>query len=87
MMQAMKPFRSSLRKLEQELEDAASACTSNSSKVLRNIGWLSAGVTILAVGVVLGRELRCRYKFNRRTPYDMYAHSGDQQDVEFGVGI
>jgi len=43
---------------------------------------------VLAVGVVLGRELRSRYKFNRRTPYDFYAHSGDEMaDVEFGVGI
>jgi hypothetical protein len=42
---------------------------------------------VLALGVVIGRELRQRYKFNHRTPYDMYAHSGDQQDVEFGVGI
>jgi hypothetical protein len=87
MIQAMKPFRS-LRKLEKELEDVASTCSSETGKVLRNIGWLSAGLTVLAVGVVIGRELRCRYKFNRRTPYDVYAHAGDQiQDVEFGVGI
>ncbi len=27
-------------------------------------------------------------KFNRRTPYDLYSHSGDQaSDVEFGVGV
>ncbi len=55
---------------------------------LAGIGWVSAGVTALAVGVVLGRELRQRYKFYHRTPYDLYAHSGDQaQDLEFGVGI
>ena len=87
-MQAMKPFRRSLRKLEAELEDAVHSGSSETRKVLRNIGWVSAGITVLAVGVVVGRELRCRYKFNRRTPYDAYAHSGDQaQDVEFGVGI
>ena len=56
--------------------------------VLRNIGYATAGVTVVALGLVVGRELRQRYKFNRRTPYDFYAHSGDQmQDVEFGVGI
>jgi hypothetical protein len=56
--------------------------------VLRNIGWVSAGIATLCIGVVVGRELRQRYKFNRRTPYDFYAHSGDEmQDVEFGVGI
>jgi hypothetical protein len=55
---------------------------------LYSIGWVSAGVTALAVGVVLGRELRQRYKFHRRTPYDLYAHAGDPtQDIEFGVGI
>ncbi|MDE1163618.1 MAG: hypothetical protein PW792_16965 [Acidobacteriaceae bacterium] len=58
------------------------------SHVLRNIGYATAGVTVVALGLVVGRELRDRYKFNRRTPYDFYAHSGDQmQDVEFGVGI
>jgi hypothetical protein len=56
--------------------------------VLRTIGLATAGVTVVALGVVVGRELRQRYKFSRRTPYDFYAHSGDQmQDVEFGVGI
>ncbi|SEG25276.1 hypothetical protein SAMN05421819_2390 [Bryocella elongata] len=56
--------------------------------MLRNLGWVSAGVTALAVGVVVGRELRERYKFNRRTPYDAYAHAGDPMtDVECGVGI
>ena len=32
--------------------------------------------------------LDLRYKFNRQTPYDLYAHSNDDiNDVEFGVGI
>ena len=54
---------------------------------LRSFGWLSAGVTALALGVVVGRELRERYKFQHRTPYDIYAHAGDRaQDIEFGVG-
>jgi hypothetical protein len=57
---------------------------------LRKIGLLSAGVTVVAIGVVVGRELRQRYKFNRRTPYDLYSHSGDQQqqldEREFGLG-
>jgi hypothetical protein len=74
-----------LRKLEKELEDFR---PSESRIVMRNVAWVSAGVTALALGVVIGRELRGRYKFNRRTPYDLYAHSGDRvQDVEFGVGV
>ena len=55
---------------------------------MRNVGLVSAGITVLAIGVVVGRELRERYKFHRRTPYDIYSHSGDQtQDLEFGVGV
>lgn len=56
--------------------------------LLRNLGYATAGVTVVALGLVVGRELRERYKFNRRTPYDFYSHSGDaMQDMEFGVGI
>jgi hypothetical protein len=56
--------------------------------LLKTIGWISAGAGALAFGLFLGRELRQRYKFTRRTPYDFYSHSGDPlQDVEFGVGI
>ena len=70
----------------EEIEEALGL--ESRSHVLRNIGLATAGVTVVALGLVIGRELRQRYKFNRRTPYDFYAHSGDQmQDVEFGVGI
>jgi hypothetical protein len=56
--------------------------------LLRTVGWVTAGLGAVALGLVVGRELRQRYKFNRRTPYDFYAHSGeDGQDLEFGVGI
>jgi hypothetical protein len=76
----------SLRKLGQQVEEAATA--RRPEHLLRNISWISAGVAALALGVVVGREVRQRYKFTRRTPYDMYAHSGDQvHDVDFGVGI
>ncbi len=54
---------------------------------LRTLGWLSAGAGALTLGLFVGRELRSRYKFNRRTPYDFYAHSGDTRDLECGVGI
>ena len=78
----------SLGKIGDQIEDSVDCETHDGSTLLRNVGWISAGITVLALGVVIGRELRQRYKFNRRTPYDFYAHSGDQaQDVEFGVGI
>jgi hypothetical protein len=58
------------------------------STLLRTVGWVTAAMGAVALGLVVGRELRQRYKFNRRTPYDFYAHSGDEvQDMEFGVGI
>jgi hypothetical protein len=44
-------------------------------------------VAVAVVGVFVGRELRNRYKFNRRTPYDFYAHAGEQQTGEFGMGV
>ena len=57
------------------------------STLIKTIGWISAGLGAVAVGLFIGREIRQRYKFNRRTPYDFYAHSGDEQDVDFGLGI
>lgn len=56
--------------------------------VLRTLGWVTAGLGAVAIGLFVGRELRQRYKFNRRTPYDFYSHSADEvNDMEFGVGI
>lgn len=91
MMHRMKLSRS-LRKLRHGVEDTLDYAADEGRIVLRNVGLVSAGITVLAVGVVVGRELRQRYKFTRRTPYDLYAHSGERnrrlsQDVEFGVGI
>jgi len=55
--------------------------------LIKTVGWISAGLGAVALGLFVGRELRQRYKFNRRTPYDFYAHSGDEKDVDFGLGI
>jgi hypothetical protein len=78
----------SFRKLGDQIEDSFTGVSRDGGRLLRNIGWVSAGVTAVALGVVVGREIRQRYKFNRRTPYDFYAHSGSKsQDSEFGVGI
>jgi hypothetical protein len=54
---------------------------------LRVIGWFSMGMAAAAVGIFLGRELLIRYKFKRRTPYDFYSNSAEQQASEFGMGI
>jgi hypothetical protein len=59
-----------------------------SNPVIKTIAWVSAGLGAVALGLLVGRELRSRYKFSHRTPYDAYAHAGDQvQDVECSVGI
>jgi hypothetical protein len=57
------------------------------SALFKTIGWISAGLGAVALGLFVGRELRLRYKFNHRTPYDFYAHAGDEEDVDFGLGI
>lgn len=58
------------------------------STLLKTVGWVSAGLGAVALGLFVGRELRQRYKFNRRTPYDFYSHSGDeQQGTDFGLGV
>jgi hypothetical protein len=69
-------------------EVSGEAVTADDSHLLRTVGWVSAALGAVALGLIVGRELRQRYKFNRQTPYDLYAHSGDElPDVDFGVGI
>jgi hypothetical protein len=57
------------------------------AKALLMIGWFSMGMAVAALGIMVGVELRSRYKFNHRTPYDFYANAGEQQASEFGVGV
>ncbi len=59
----------------------------SSSSALRVIGWFSVGMAVAALGIVVGRELRSRYKFNQRTPYDFYSSAGEKPMSEFGMGI
>jgi hypothetical protein len=68
---------------EEELE----LSTASTHPALKAIGWVSVGVGIAAVGLFVGRELRKRYKFNHRTPYDFYSNAGTQAASEFGMGV
>ncbi len=80
-------FGRSLREIAPEVAETIENA-SHRSPLLRTIVWAAAGAGALATGLFVGRELRQRYKFHRRTPYDLYAHSGDRlPDVEFGVGV
>lgn len=54
---------------------------------LRVIGWASVAIGVAAIGLFCGRELRQRYKFKKRTPYDYFAHAGDASTTDYGVGI
>ncbi len=54
---------------------------------VRIVGWTSVATGAVAVGFLVGRNLRARYRMNRRTPYDFYSHAGDNgNSVEYGVG-
>jgi hypothetical protein len=44
-------------------------------------------MAVAAVGIYLGAELRNRYKFKHRTPYDFYSNAGEHPASEFGMGI
>ena len=57
------------------------------STALRVITWFSVGIAVAAVGIYVGAEIRNRYRFKKRTPYDFYSKAGNQQASEFGVGI
>ena len=57
------------------------------SCTLRVITWFSVGMAVAALGIYVGHELRNRYKFKQRTPYDFYANAGECQAGDFGVGI
>ena len=54
---------------------------------LRVITWFSVGMAVAALGIFVGAELRSRYRFKKRTPYDFYSNAGKQQTSEFGVGV
>jgi hypothetical protein len=73
--------------MSNEPETITSIAEDHDSSTLRVIGWFSIGMAVAAVGIVVGREIRNRYKFNRRTPYDFYASAGEQAASEFGMGI
>jgi hypothetical protein len=55
--------------------------------LLRTITWTGIAVSVAAAGLLIGRELRLRYKFSHRSPYDYYAHAGDQPLDSYVVGI
>jgi hypothetical protein len=53
---------------------------------LQIITWFSVGMAVAALGIYVGAELRSRYRFKKRTPYDFYSNAGEEAG-EFGVGV
>ena len=60
---------------------------SSAASALRAIGWTSVALAVTALGLYVGRELRIRYKFKRRTPSDYFSHAGEEMGAEYGMGI
>ena len=59
---------------------------------LRTLTWASLALAATAIGLYIGRELRVRYKFRRRTPYDFFSKAGtrrnqDYSTTEYGMGV
>lgn len=89
LQQFEKRLTGSLEQL-QELPSRVEAAVNrrgSSGRVAVTAAWVTGAVAVIAAGLYAGREIRSRYKFKRRTPYDYYAHSGDRSELEFGVGI
>ncbi|HEX7729859.1 MAG TPA: hypothetical protein VF392_12530 [Terracidiphilus sp.] len=70
-----------------ELETPAQLEETKEGSALRVIGWFSVGMAVAAIGLYVGREMRNRYQFRQRTPYDFYSNADSNSMTEFGVGI
>jgi hypothetical protein len=77
------------KKAAMSLPGSTTLARKESCVPFKTIGLASIALGAAALGIYLGRELRCRYKFKRRTPYDRYSHSGDDGAAvgEFGMGV
>ena len=55
---------------------------------LRVVGLATVLLGAVTLGLILGRELRLRYKFRRRTPSDFFSNAGDPiTNAEYGMGV
>lgn len=73
--------------MSNENESLAPAEEIKEKSTLRAITWFSVGMAVATLGIFVGREMRKRYKFNRRTPYEFYSNTEEQATSEFGMGI
>ena len=55
---------------------------------MRILGVTTALLGVVTLGLYVGRELRFRYKFRRRTPSDFFSNAGDPiASAEYGMGV
>jgi hypothetical protein len=55
---------------------------------LRAVGLAAVVMAAVTMGLYVGREVRFRYKFRRRTPSDFFANAGNGMvNAEYGMGI
>ena len=82
-MRGMHPFNFSTRSLDRN-EDTHDDAFSP----LRAVGLATVVLGVVSLGLFVGRELRFRYKFRRRTPSDFFSNAGDPiASAEYGMGI
>ncbi len=56
--------------------------------LLQTLGLATVLVGAVTMGLYIGRELRLRYRFRRRTPSDFFSNAGDPvTSAEYGMGI
>ena len=79
--------RKAKRKMARVTESAISEVVESPCRAVRAVGWTSLALGVTALGLYVGRELRLRYLFKRRTPSDFYSHAGEDIGPEFGMGI
>jgi hypothetical protein len=68
-------------------ESEGADCAAKGLKALKIAGWFSAGLFVAVVSIYVGAEIRSRYLFRKRTPYDFFSNIGEQPAGEFGMGI
>lgn len=75
------------KNMAQITDSAISDLVHSPGRAVRAVGWASLAVAVTALGLFVGRELRIRYKFSRRTPSDLFSHAGEDFTTDYGVGI
>jgi hypothetical protein len=82
------PPSSPFADLQAGLPETLSDNLSDTFSALQWLGMASALVGAASLGLYIGRELRLRYKFHRRTPSDFFSNAGDPiTNTEYGMGI